>query len=69
MTDAHETIPLRRLPHGADLPLPAYQTEGSVGMDLLAAVEADLVLAPGARAAVPTGLAIALPAGVASPSS
>lgn len=49
------------LPHGQDLPLPAYQTAGAAGMDLMAA--ADLELAPGARAAVPTGLAIALPSG------
>jgi len=52
-----------RLPHGADLPLPDYATADSAGMDLLAAVDAPLTLAPGARALVPTGLAIALPAG------
>ena len=52
-----------RLPHGADLPLPAYATAGAAGMDLLAAVEADVVIAPGARALVPTGLSIALPPG------
>jgi len=56
-------VPLRRLPHGAGLPLPDYATAESAGMDLAAAVAADLVLAPGARALVPTGLAIALPAG------
>ena len=52
-----------QLPHGADLPLPAYQSAHAAGMDLLAAVAADapLTLAPGARALVPTGLAIALP--------
>lgn len=50
-----------RLPHGADLPLPAYATEGSAGLDLRAA--ASLTLKPGLRALVPTGLAIALPAG------
>lgn len=54
-----------RLEHGRDLPLPAYETEGSAGMDLRAAVPEDqpIVLAPGQRAAVPTGLAMALPAG------
>ena len=56
-------IALQRLPHGAGLPLPAYATAGSAGMDLAAAVEAEIVLAPGARALVPTGFAIALPAG------
>jgi len=54
-------ILVTRLPHAADLPLPAYATEGAAGMDLLAAVTAPLTLAPGARVLVPTGLRIALP--------
>ncbi|MCF8495738.1 MAG: dUTP diphosphatase [Alphaproteobacteria bacterium] len=56
-------IALRVLDHGKDLPLPAYATPQSAGMDLCAAVEAPLILSPGGRAAVPTGLSIALPAG------
>jgi len=58
-------IAVRRLAHNIDLPLPAYETALAAGMDLRAAVPADgpVVLAPGARALVPTGLAIALPAG------
>lgn len=56
-------LPVLRLSHGADLPLPNYATEGSAGLDLLAAVENDLELKPGARALVPTGIAIALPIG------
>jgi dUTP pyrophosphatase len=54
-----------QLPHGADLPLPAYQSADAAGLDLMAAVAVDapLTLAPGARALVPTGLAVALPAG------
>ncbi|HXD46269.1 MAG TPA: dUTP diphosphatase [Pseudolabrys sp.] len=54
-----------QLPHGAGLPLPAYQSAHAAGLDLLAAVPADapLTLAPGARALVPTGIAIALPPG------
>ncbi len=56
-------VAVRRLPHGADLPLPAYATADSAGMDLVAAIAAELVLAPGARALVPTGLAIAVPSG------
>lgn len=58
-------IAVVRLPHGQDLPLPAYETPGSAGMDLRAAVADDepLVLRPGARAMVPTGLALALPQG------
>ena len=51
------------LPHFGDLPLPAYATDGAAGMDVVAAVQDDLVLAPGARFAVPTGLAMAVPAG------
>ena len=57
------TIQVRRLPHAAGLPLPAYATEGAAGMDLLAAVSAPVTLAPGRRALIPTGLAIALPRG------
>lgn len=52
-----------QLPHAADLPLPAYATEHSAGMDLLAAIDKDMVLAPGQRLLVPTGLCIALPEG------
>jgi dUTP pyrophosphatase len=52
-----------RLPHGADLPLPAYQSALAAGLDLVAAVPADapMQIAPGARTLVPTGVAIALP--------
>lgn len=50
-------------PHGRDLPLPRYETEGAAGLDLLAAIEAPLTIGPGARALVPTGLAVALPPG------
>ena len=57
------TVAIRRLPHGADLPLPGYATAGSAGVDLMAAIASPLTLAPGARSAVPTGIAIALPAG------
>lgn len=56
-------IAVERLSQARDLPLPSYATPGSAGVDLLAAVETPLTLAPGARAAVPTGLAIALPEG------
>lgn len=52
-----------RLPHGADLPLPQYQSAQAAGLDLLAAVPADVIIAPGQRALVPTGIAIALPPG------
>jgi dUTP pyrophosphatase len=59
------TVPIRRLEHNPDLPLPAYETHGAAGMDLRAAVpeDAPLVLRPGSRFPVPTGLAFALPEG------
>jgi len=58
-------VRVTRLPHGYDLPLPAYQTAHAAGADLLAAVpdDAPLTIAPGSRALVPTGIAIALPIG------
>ncbi|EDP62006.1 dUTPase [alpha proteobacterium BAL199] len=57
------SVRITRLPHGADLPLPAYETAGAAGMDLRAAIGESVTLAPGERTAVPTGIAIALPAG------
>lgn len=55
------SVAITRLPHGADLDLPAYETADAAGMDLPAAVEHDVEIAPGARCLIPTGLAIALP--------
>jgi len=59
------SIEIMRLAHGADLPLPSYETTGAAGMDLRAALgAAGMTLPPhGGRALVPTGIAIALPAG------
>jgi dUTP pyrophosphatase len=63
-----KNIPVQivRLPHGADLPLPSYQSELAAGLDLMAALPADapLSIAPGGRALIATGIALALPAGV-----
>lgn len=59
----HVGIDIQRLPHAADLTLPAYATEQSAGMDLCAAIDAPLVLQPGQSTMVATGLAIALPPG------
>ena len=63
--DAGITVRVVRLPHAKGLDLPAYQSDGAAGMDLLAAVggRAPLRLAPGARALVPTGLVLELPRG------
>ena len=54
-----------RLPHAEGLDPPAYKSEEAAGMDLVAAVSAadEPVLAPGARALIPTGFAIELPKG------
>ena len=61
----HPAISVRRLTHAEGLPLPAYETPGSAGMDLRAAVDegAPLTLKPGARQLVPTGLCMAIPQG------
>lgn len=56
-------VAIQRLPHGADLPLPAPATPASAGVDLLAAVGDAVVIQPGARALIPSGIAIALPHG------
>ena len=51
------------LRHAEGLPLPKYQTSGSAGMDLLAAVSKNVVIEPGEVKLIPTGLSIAMPAG------
>ncbi|KCZ97507.1 deoxyuridine 5'-triphosphate nucleotidohydrolase [Hyphomonas polymorpha PS728] len=63
MTDV--TVEVLPLPHFAGLDLPAYETAGSAGMDVRAAVpdREPVVLAPGQRAMVPTGLSVAIPEG------
>jgi dUTP pyrophosphatase len=64
-SDSAIDVQILRLPHGADLALPAYQSDHAAGLDLMAAVPADgpVWLAPGGRALIPTGIAIALPPG------
>jgi dUTP pyrophosphatase len=58
-------VRIARLPHGADLPLPSYQSAFAAGLDLYAAVPADapVVIAPGSYAKIPTGITLALPPG------
>jgi dUTP pyrophosphatase len=63
MSVAKVAVQIVRLPHAADLPLPAYQSEGAAGLDLLAAPETPVTIAPGGYASIPTGISIALPAG------
>ena len=62
---AHNDIPIQISidPHGADLPLPSYETEASAGMDLRAAIDEMITVEPGARRLIPTGIRIALPVG------
>ncbi|MEO0058158.1 MAG: hypothetical protein RIT17_1631 [Pseudomonadota bacterium] len=54
-------VEVKRLPHGAGLPLPAYATSGAAGMDIVSAEAVSI--APGARHAVATGLSVAIPEG------
>ena len=62
--DTSATVRVQRVRNGFDdLPLPAYATGGAAGMDLRAAIDAEVALEPGERAAIPTGIAIALPHG------
>ena len=59
------TVQVRPLPHFEGLELPAYETSGSAGMDVRAAVPVaePITLKPGERAMVPTGLSVAIPEG------
>ena len=64
MSGSPVIVPVRRVRSRADdLPLPAYQTEGAAGLDLLADNDEPLLIAPGERALVPTGLALQIPVG------
>jgi len=57
------SVPIIRLPHGADLDLPAYATHHAAGLDLMAAIAEPVTIEAGKRALIPTGIAIALPPG------
>ncbi len=46
---------------GAEIPVPSFATVGSAAMDLRACIDADMTIAAGQRAIIPTGIAIALP--------
>ena len=65
MSSRNVEVAVRRLPHSAGLPLPAYASNGAAGLDLRAATpEAETIeIKPGERHVVPTGIAIALPPG------
>ncbi len=63
MQETKIDILIKKFPHLDDLSLPFYATSGSAGVDLLAAIEEDIVLKPNKRKLIPTGIAIALPHG------
>jgi len=56
-------VRVKRLPHASGLPLPSYATAAAAGADVCAALDADLIVRPGGRAAIPTGLCVELPHG------
>ncbi len=56
-------VKIKRLPHGMDLPMPAYMSDHAAGMDLYAAVNPEVIILPGEWKLVPTGISIALPEG------
>ena len=56
-------VKVKRLKNNTDLPLPSYQSDGSSGLDIHAAVDKDLTLEPGDIKLIPTGLSISLPEG------
>lgn len=56
-------LKVKRLNNNTDLPLPSYQSDGSSGLDLCAAVNKELILQPGDIELIPTGLSISLPEG------
>ncbi|HEU19467.1 MAG TPA: dUTP diphosphatase [Deltaproteobacteria bacterium] len=57
------TVTVSRVRGTEDIPLPAYMTVHSAGMDVYAAVEKETVILPGERKLIPTGISIALPEG------
>jgi dUTP pyrophosphatase len=57
------TLNVKRLDHNRDLPLPSYQSDGSSGLDLRAAVDKAVTLQPGEIRLIPTGLSISIPKG------
>jgi dUTP pyrophosphatase len=56
-------VPIKRLPGNTDLPLPTYQSEGAVGMDVHAAINDEIAIKPGEVVSIPCGFSIAVPEG------
>jgi dUTP pyrophosphatase len=57
------TVPIALTSQGRELGLPQYATDLSAGMDLMAAIPAEIVIEPGARRLIATGIHIGLPPG------
>ncbi len=56
-------VRIQLLEHGKELPLPQYETPGSSGVDLAAAIYDDIVIEPGKREIIPTGMKMQIPLG------
>tara|TARA_B100001094_G_C17979897_1_gene694672 strand:- start:192 stop:659 length:468 start_codon:yes stop_codon:yes gene_type:complete len=56
-------IDIKTLEHGKGLPIPAYQTGGSAGMDLYAAIEKNITIHTSEYTLIPTGISLAIPHG------
>lgn len=56
-------VKIIKLPHGKELQLPAYATNQAAGVDLMAAIDGDIIIKPFCRTLIPAGIAIALPNG------
>ncbi len=56
-------LKIKKLDNYKDLPLPKYETAGSAGMDLLAAIDEDVIIASGEVKLIKTGISIALERG------
>lgn len=56
-------LKIKKLENSKELALPKYETDGSAGMDLLAAIDEDIIIKPGEVKLVKTGIAIALEKG------
>jgi len=61
MSHQNPAVHIQKLPHGEDIDLPFYATTHAAGADLRAAVDADIIIEPGAHALIKTGFAMALP--------
>jgi dUTP pyrophosphatase len=56
-------VSIQKIAGSEDIPLPAYMTDQSAGMDICAAVSEETIILPGQRQKIPTGIKIALPNG------